>query len=150
MQDKPLFFENLSPGMTFSAGPRRICREDINDFAKLSGDHTPLHTDEAYAATTPFRRIVAHGALNLSVATGLAYAIGIFSESVLAVKSMVVKFERPVFPDDHVSLELIVASIGTRKYPDRGEAEFFVRLRNQENRLVLSGTWVLLLRKGPV
>lgn len=40
-------------------------------YADLSGDHTPVHTDEAYARTTPFGTRVAHGLLGLSIADGL-------------------------------------------------------------------------------
>ena len=40
-------------------------------YADLTGDHTPVHTDEAYARTTPFGTRVAHGLFGLSVADGL-------------------------------------------------------------------------------
>ena len=40
-------------------------------YAELTGDFTPVHTDEAYAKTTPFGTRVAHGLLGLSVADGL-------------------------------------------------------------------------------
>ena len=49
----PHTFDDLEPGACFEAGPRRVSREDISRFAELSGDHMALHTDEAYAATTP-------------------------------------------------------------------------------------------------
>lgn len=35
----------------------------IREFAALSGDQNPLHTDAAYAAHTPFKGVVAHGML---------------------------------------------------------------------------------------
>lgn len=40
-------------------------------YADLTGDHTPVHTDEAYARTTPFGTRVAHGLFGLSIADGL-------------------------------------------------------------------------------
>jgi acyl dehydratase len=40
-------------------------------YADLSGDHTPVHTDEAYAKTTPFGTRVAHGLFGLSITDGL-------------------------------------------------------------------------------
>ena len=36
---------------------------DLAGFAEVSGDHNPLHMDEAYAENTPFRGRVAHGML---------------------------------------------------------------------------------------
>ena len=38
-------------------------QEQVNDFCKISGDFNPLHWDEAYAATTPFKKPIIHGAL---------------------------------------------------------------------------------------
>ncbi len=43
----------------------------INAYADLTGDHTPVHVDEAYAKTTEFGTRVAHGLLGLSLADGL-------------------------------------------------------------------------------
>jgi acyl dehydratase len=40
-------------------------------YADLTGDHTPVHTDEAYAKTTPFGTRVAHGLFGLAIADGL-------------------------------------------------------------------------------
>jgi acyl dehydratase len=40
-------------------------------YAELTGDFTPVHTDEAYAKTTPFGTRVAHGLFGLAVADGL-------------------------------------------------------------------------------
>ncbi|OYW80548.1 MAG: hypothetical protein B7Z26_06300, partial [Asticcacaulis sp. 32-58-5] len=35
----------------------------IAAFAEVSGDHNPIHIDEAYAAASPFKGKVAHGML---------------------------------------------------------------------------------------
>ncbi len=43
----------------------------INTYADLTGDHTPVHVDEAFAKTTEFGTRVAHGLLGLSLADGL-------------------------------------------------------------------------------
>jgi 3-hydroxybutyryl-CoA dehydratase len=40
-----------------------ISDEAVRAFAAVSGDHNPLHLDEAYARTTVFRGRVAHGML---------------------------------------------------------------------------------------
>ena len=69
----PRTYDDLTVGEVFRSQARRVSRQDIQDFARLSGDHTALHTDDDYAATTPFGSIVAHGVLNLAIATGLAY-----------------------------------------------------------------------------
>jgi 3-hydroxybutyryl-CoA dehydratase len=40
---------------------RTITDEDIRAFANLSGDHNPVHLDDAYAQTTRFLGRIAHG-----------------------------------------------------------------------------------------
>lgn len=40
-----------------------VAAETISAYAALCGDHNPIHEDAAYAATTTFRRPVAHGLL---------------------------------------------------------------------------------------
>ncbi len=52
--------------------PTRLVTADLIDsYADVSGDHTPLHIDEDYARSTPFRTRVAHGLLGLAIADGL-------------------------------------------------------------------------------
>jgi acyl dehydratase len=144
---QPHCFDDLYPGQSFSSGPRTITRADIDAFTELSGDRTALHNDESYAQTTPFGSVVAHGALVLSAGTGLAYGLGIFEGTVLAVRSMDACFERPVFPGDSISLRLEVHSKEEHPRPDRGRIRLAIHLTNQHKRTVLTGVWVLLLRR---
>lgn len=46
-------------------------QEDFDDFARLSGDDNPIHTDPDFCANTRFGRTVAHGLLLCSVLRGL-------------------------------------------------------------------------------
>ena len=39
----------------------------VEEFARVTGDHNPIHLDEAYAATTPFKKPIIHGFLGGSV-----------------------------------------------------------------------------------
>jgi 3-hydroxybutyryl-CoA dehydratase len=43
-----------------------VSEQDVIDFARVSGDHNPLHMDEEYAKTTQFGGRIAHGALSAS------------------------------------------------------------------------------------
>jgi 3-oxoacyl-[acyl-carrier protein] reductase len=43
-----------------------ITAGDLARFVELTGDNNKLHTDAAYAATTPFKKPVAHGMLGVS------------------------------------------------------------------------------------
>jgi acyl dehydratase len=147
MSHGPQTFDDLDVGSLFEAGPREITRSDIDDFTRISGDKTALHSDDAYASSTPFGGVVAHGALSLAAATGLAYETGIFEGTVLAVRQMDVRFDRPVFPGDRVDLRLTVAERDEKPRPNRGRVGFDVDLRNQDGRTVLSGRWTLVIRR---
>lgn len=141
-------FDELQPGQAFEAGPRVIDRSDIDAFTRLSGDRTALHCDDDYARSTPFGAVVAHGVLVLAVGTGLAYDTGIFLGTVLAVRSMELSFERPVFPGDALSLRLEVMSKESQPRVDRGRVSFGVRLTNQHGKAAALGTWTLIMRRS--
>jgi acyl dehydratase len=44
-------------------------QQQVNDFAELTGDHNPIHTDAEYAANTRFGKCIIHGHLGSSVFT---------------------------------------------------------------------------------
>lgn len=46
---------------------RAIPQQDIDDYARLSGDDNPIHVDEAAAAASPYGGRIAHGMLTLSM-----------------------------------------------------------------------------------
>lgn len=59
------FFEDLTIGQ--EASYTRVATDaDIAAFADVSGDRNPVHLDEAFAATTPFKTRIAHGMLTAS------------------------------------------------------------------------------------
>ena len=58
-------FADLALGMQVSI-QNTVSEQDVVDFARISGDHNPLHMDEEYAKTTQFKGRIAHGALSAS------------------------------------------------------------------------------------
>ena len=57
--------EDLSPGMSASFS-KTVTERDIASFGEVSGDTNPVHFDEAFAQTTPFKGRIAHGILAAS------------------------------------------------------------------------------------
>ncbi len=51
-----MFFDDLQIGMTVKTAPAVIEKDKMLAFAR-DYDNIPLHTDEAYAESTPFRKI---------------------------------------------------------------------------------------------
>jgi hypothetical protein len=76
----------------------RVCVQ-VKVFAEVSGDHNPLHLDEAFAKTTKFGRCIAHGMLMSSMfGTMIAQRLpgAIYLGQTLA-------FKAPVFVGDVVT-----------------------------------------------
>jgi 3-hydroxybutyryl-CoA dehydratase len=58
-------FSDITTGMSASV-TRTITERDIQLFGEVSGDMNPVHFDEEYARTTPFKTRIAHGMLSAS------------------------------------------------------------------------------------
>ncbi len=59
------YLEDLSIGMTAEFS-KTVTEDNITLFAEISGDHNPVHMDEAFAKTTLFQTRIAHGLLSAS------------------------------------------------------------------------------------
>jgi len=77
-----------------------IAAEMMADFARLSGDHSPLHTDADFAASTPFAHPVAHGMIAGALFSRL---VGMELPGKFALYlSQELKFHKPLFAGDEV------------------------------------------------
>jgi 3-hydroxybutyryl-CoA dehydratase len=66
LPSSPYAFEDLAIGV--SAGLlRTVMQDDIDAFARVSGDENPIHLCDAFAARTPFGERIAHGAFTASL-----------------------------------------------------------------------------------
>jgi len=81
---------------------------DFDDFARLSGDDNPIHTDPEFCAGTRFGRPVAHGLLLCSVLRGLI-------DSLLPgqkLSEQAVMFPAPTYADEPVSFTVNMSDNG--------------------------------------
>jgi len=59
-------------GATFGPSSwREVTQDEVDLFAKVTGDHNPIHLDAEFAAATPFGTRIAHGLLTLSLVVPL-------------------------------------------------------------------------------
>lgn len=65
MEPQTIYFEDLRVGMRETTSSA-VTKEKVAAFAEISGDHNPIHLDDAYAATTPFGGCIAHGVFTAS------------------------------------------------------------------------------------
>jgi 3-hydroxybutyryl-CoA dehydratase len=85
-----------------------------NEFAKLSGDYTPLHMDEQYGRNSIFNRRICHGLLMVSFFSRLI-GMHLPGENALCI-SHSINYIFPGFIDDEITVEGLVLnkSIATR------------------------------------
>ncbi len=74
-------------------------QQQINQFAQLTGDHNPLHTDADFAATTIFKRPIMHGMFGAAVFSRIFGAD--FPGSGTIYLSQSVEFKRPMYVETH-------------------------------------------------
>ena len=104
--------EEMSVGQ--SAERSRVVGEaDIAAFAEVSGDHNPVHMDEAFAATTRFQGRIAHGMLSAT------YISAVLGEQLPGHGAIYVSqslgFRRPVRIGDEVTARVTVTAIDEAK-----------------------------------
>lgn len=89
----------LYPGYSDSL-KRTIAAEDVETFARLSGDYNALHVDDEFAARTEFEQRVVHGFLHASLLSTLV-GMKIPGRGALYL-SQTIDFTKPVFIGDTV------------------------------------------------
>ena len=89
---------------------REVTAADVAAYAALLGDDNPLHLDAAFAATTPFKRPIAHGMFS----TGLIPTIFGATIPACVYVSQTFRFLRPVFVGDTVVARVEVLKAANR------------------------------------
>ncbi|MFK8112797.1 MAG: MaoC family dehydratase [Rubripirellula sp.] len=140
-ETEPLYLEDMQVGDRWLSDWREITADDVADFAVLTGDHDPLHTNEG--AGSPFGEPVAHGLLGLGVMAGLSSSKpNVATLALVGVADW--QFEAPVFFGDRVQVSTEVESIqqhGRRA----GRVTWFRQLLNQHGRVVQRGRIISLV-----
>jgi acyl dehydratase len=141
------YYEDFEVGERFETPARTVTEADITMFAGLSGDYNPLHTDEVFAAATPYGGRIAHGLLGLAMSSGLAARTGVFDGTALALLGVSDwSFRGPIKPGDTIRVEVEIVGKRPSKRPGRGVVQRRMRIRNQDGDVVQEGTFVLLMR----
>ena len=141
------YFEELAEGETFGTAPRPVTVEEIETFIRLTGDDNRLHTDDAFARSQGFEGRIAHGALVVSLATGLAWSTGILTDTTIAFRSIEDwKFTQPVYPGDSIVLRGTIAETRAMPRLKAGLVRFDLQVVNQKATVVSTGSLRMLMR----
>jgi len=142
-----MYFEDFEEGREFVTGGRLVTEADVRAFAELSGDRNPIHLDPAAAVQAGFDGPVAHGALGLAVATGLANQLGLTRGTLVALLGVTWRFRAPIHYGDTVRLHLRVAAPRATRHPARGLVTLAAELKNQDEEVVQEGEFVELITR---
>jgi acyl dehydratase len=117
---------------------RRVERSDIAEFVNAVGDHNPLHSDAAFAATTTFGEPIAPGVFTAGM---ISAVIGTRLPGPGAIYlSQSLKFSRPVKVGDTITARVEILEV----LASRNRIRLSTVCRNQRDEEVLSGeAWVM-------
>lgn len=115
-----------------------ITDEAIRAFAQASGDTNPVHLDDAYAATTPFGRRIAHGMLSASIISAVLGNDLPGPGTIYLGQEL--KFKAPVYVGD--TLTATVELVKFRE--DKRIATFRTTCTNQNGVVVVEGEAVVI------
>ena len=144
-----LYFEDAQVGDTCWTPAFRVTGEVIETYARVSGDHNPVHVDEEYAAASHFGARVGHGLL------GLALADGLKSQSELRFHpgyslGWSTRFVAPIVIGDTLRLKFWIESMrASSSRPGWGIVILPCELVNQDEVIVMTAEHQLMVPRRP-
>jgi len=141
-----IFFEDMVVGQTYTSPRRTISETDIVQFAGLTGDYNPLHTDDIFAAASGFGQRIAHGPMLVGMAFGLLSRVGLLDGTALALLEITWTFQAAVKPQDTIHVQATVADARLSRKKDRGVIQLNVEIVNQHGKPVQAGQAKVLVK----
>ena len=89
-------------------------QEEVNRFAEITGDHNPIHTDAAYAATTMFKKPIMHGFLGGAIFSKVFGTLFPGEGTIYLKQSMA--FVKPMFVDTTYVATFTVKEVISEKH----------------------------------
>ena len=139
-----MYFDELNVGMKVEISPTIIEKEKMMDFARIY-DPLPLHTDEAYAKTSPFGALIAPGVMSFMSVWAKYLESDFFGEQLLAGKSTKIEWHKPVFAQDELHGKAEITKL-VRRNARNGLVEITIEAYNQDNVLVLTDVTEAIVR----
>lgn len=130
-----MYFDDLKIGMTVDISSAVIEKEKMMDFARTY-DNIPLHTDEEYAKSTPFGKLIAPGVMSFMSVWARYLEVDFFGKELLAGKSTKIEWIRPVYADDVLSGRATITDM-VKRSAKNGLVEVSIEAYNQNGELVL-------------
>lgn len=143
-----MYFEDLSVGLSKTLESAVIDKDDMLDFA-FKYDNVPLHTDEEYAKTTRFGKLIAPGVMSFMTVWAKYLEQDFFGEELIAGASTKIEWFRPTFAGDELTgVATITNKVERNSY--NGLVEVTIDITNQEGVLVMRGITEAVVMRKPI
>ena len=143
------WLEDFQPGTSLTTRGRTITETDLVNFAGLTWDFYPLHTDEEYARQTRYGTRIAHGPLIYCMAIGLM-PIDFFGDAIIAYLGVEkLRHQAAVKPGDTIQVEATVKSSRPSSKPGSGVVVIEYRVLNQREEPVMTMDAAFLMKAAP-
>ena len=140
-----MYFDDLKIGMTVEISPAVIEKEKMIAFAR-EYDNLPLHTDEEYAKTTPFGKLIAPGVMSFMSVWAKYLEVDFFGEELLAGKSTRIEWLKPVYASDVLTGRATITAL-TERNAKNGIVEISIDAYNQSGELVLKDVTEAIVKR---
>ena len=140
-----MYFDDLNIGMRVDIPSAVIEKEKMMAFAR-DYDNIPLHTDEEYAKTTVFGRLIAPGVMSFMSVWAKYLEVDFFGEELLAGKSTKIEWLKPVFADDVLSGKASITKLVKRNQKN-GLVEITIEAYNQNGDVVLTDVTEAIVKR---
>jgi acyl dehydratase len=120
---------------------KTFTESDVLTFAKISGDHNPVHIDANYAASTRFERQLVHGMLTAGMISAVL-GMQLPGPGSIYMKQEL-NFRAPVFFGDTITATATITKIRE----DKPIVTLKTICTNQDGKKVISGEAVLMVPK---
>lgn len=120
--------KGLKKGDTFSVS-RTFSDQDVVQFAEVSRDYNPVHSEQRFAEVKNFDGLICHGLLVASLITEIGGQIGWLASG------MSFKFKGPVYIGDTIRCDLTITEVD-----EKGRARAEAVCKNSQGRTVLMAT----------
>ena len=142
-----MYFDDLKLGMSVDTAPARIEKEKMLAFAH-DYDNLPLHTDEEYAKTTPFGKLIAPGVMSFMSVWAKYLETDFIGEQLLAGLSTKIEWLKPVYAGDVLTGQATITDL-VRRNEKNGLAVISIDVYNQHGELVLKDVTEAVVKCKP-
>jgi acyl dehydratase len=144
---RPLWYDDARVGMRYETAARTITEADVVAFSGLSGDNHEVHTNAELMRASQWGERLVHGALVVSLVTGLRSRTGRFDESIVALAEIRSwQFAVPVLIGDTIRVHSELVEVRDVR-TDRGLVVERLEVRNQRDETVQHGEMVTMLKR---